>query len=77
MEIADSARKHGVSDEDVEHATRNAIVSLTNDSGEKVLLIGPALDGRFLEVVVLDPDDDPVAIHAMNCRPRFYRYLER
>ena len=45
MEIADSARKHGVSDEDVEHAACNAIVSLTNDSGEKVLLIGPALDG--------------------------------
>jgi len=77
MEIADSARKHGVSDEDVEHAACNAIVSLTNDSGEKVLLIGPALDGRLLEVVVLDPDDDPVAIHAMNCRPKFYRYLER
>lgn len=77
MEVADSARKHGVSDDDVAHAAGNAIVSLTDDSGKRVLLIGPARDGRLLEVVVLDPDDDPVAIHAMNCRPKFFPYLER
>jgi hypothetical protein len=41
------------------------------------MLIGPAPDGALLEVGVLDIDgDDPVAIHAMPLRPRFYRLLD-
>lgn len=40
------------------------------------LLIGPASDGALLEVGVLDFDgEDPVAIHAMALRPKFYRFL--
>lgn len=35
------------------------------------MLIGPAVDGRLLEVGVLDLDgDDPVVIHAMSLRPK-------
>jgi len=44
-------------------------------AGDRVLVIGADSAGRLLEVVVLDPDDDPVAIHAMPLRPKFYRYL--
>jgi hypothetical protein len=29
----------------------------------------------LLEIVVLDPDDDPVVIHADALRQKFYRYL--
>jgi hypothetical protein len=40
------------------------------------MLIGPATDGSMLEVGVLDLDgDDPIVIHAMPLRRRFYRFL--
>lgn len=42
------------------------------------MLIGPASDGALLEIGVLDIEgDDPVVIHAMPLRPRFYRFLGR
>lgn len=38
--------------------------------------IGPASDGALLEIGVVDIDgDDPVIIHAMALRPKFYRFL--
>lgn len=37
------------------------------------MLIGPA-SGAPLEVGILDADD-PVVIHAMRLRPKFYRFL--
>jgi hypothetical protein len=48
------------------------------DMGENlIMLIGPASDGALLEIRVLDLDgDDPVAIHAMALRPKFYKFLE-
>jgi len=42
---------------------------------DRVLVIGADGAGRLLEVAVLDPDADPVAIHAMPLRSKFYRYL--
>lgn len=40
------------------------------------MLIGPASDGALLEIGVLDVEgDDPVIIHAMLLRPKFYRIL--
>ncbi len=43
---------------------------------ELTMLIGPAADGAVLEIGVLDVDgDDPVIIHAMRLRPKFYRFL--
>lgn len=40
------------------------------------MLIGPATDGRLLEIGVLDLEgDDPVAIHAMALRAKFNRFL--
>lgn len=59
------------------HAVANAMFTMADEAGDKVLVLGPAGDGRLLEVVVIDPDADPVAIHAMNCRQKFLRYLER
>jgi hypothetical protein len=42
-----------------------------------VLLIGTDCAGTtWLEVVVLDPDRDPVIIHAMKARPHLLRGLE-
>jgi len=73
MEIADNARKHGVDDLDIEHAVRNAIRVL--NQGDRDLYIGADRAGRLLEVVVLDDDGQPVAIHAMSLRPKFYEHL--
>jgi len=42
---------------------------------DRVLVIGADRAGQLLEVVVLDPEDEPVAIHAMRLRPKFYDYL--
>lgn len=73
MEIANSARKHGVADEDIEHAVRNAIRVVSQ--GDRDLYIGADRTGRLLEVVTLDDDGQPVAIHAMALRPKFYEHL--
>jgi hypothetical protein len=73
VEIADSARKHGVADEDIEHAVRNAIRVVSQ--GDRDLYIGADRTGRLLEVVTLDDDGQPVAIHAMALRPKFYEHL--
>jgi hypothetical protein len=48
---------------------------LVRQGDDRVLIIGADRTGRLLEIVVLDPEDDPVIIHAMTLRPTFYRYL--
>lgn len=75
MEIADSARKHGVRDEDMLHAIRNPVRVVPGESRD--LVIGADPSGRLLEVVVLDDDprEEPIVIHAMPLRPKFHRFL--
>jgi N-acetylmuramic acid 6-phosphate (MurNAc-6-P) etherase len=73
VEITDDARKHGVADLDIEHAVRNAIRVL--NQGDRDLYIGADRTGRLLEVVVLDDDGQPVAIHAMALRRKLYEHL--
>ena len=75
MEIADSARKHGVGDDDIWHAVRSPFRVVPGDGRD--LVIGPDRAGRLLEVVVLDddPEEEPVVIHAMPLRSKFYEYL--
>jgi len=75
VEIADSARKHGVPDDDIAHAVRNPMRLVANEG--RTLVIGPDRAGRLLEVVVLDddPNEEPVIIHAMALRPKFRNYL--
>ncbi len=74
MQIAESARRHGIADEDIQAAV-SVPLRLVLQGEDRVLVIGADTAGRLLEVVVLDPHDDPVAIHAMPLRPKFYRYL--
>jgi len=73
VEIADNARKHGVAASDMEHAVRNAIRVI--DQGDRDLYIGADRSGRLLEVVVLNDDGQPVVIHAMVLRRKFYDQL--
>jgi hypothetical protein len=75
VEIADSARKHGIRDEDMLHAIRHPARVVPGDGRD--LVIGADRAGRLLEVVVLDddPDEEPIVIHAMPLRPKFDRFL--
>lgn len=68
--MGEPAREHGIEDEDIEHAVRNAIRQHIDD--EFAILIGPARAGALLEIGVLDLEgEDPVVIHAMPARPKF------
>lgn len=73
VEIADSARKHGITDQDILHAIQVPFREI--QQGDRLLIIGADRTGRLLEIVVLDPDDEPTVIHAMPLREKFYRYL--
>lgn len=73
LDVAASARKHGLTDEDIRHAARMALREISQ--GDRVLLIGPDRAGRLLEVVVVDPDNEPTAIHAMTLRRKFLDLL--
>jgi len=76
VRIGEPARKHGVADADIWHAARTAVRRIALDE-DLTMLIGPASDGALLEIGVLDLEgDDPVIIHAMPLRPKFYRILE-
>lgn len=77
MRIGEPARRHGVSDDDMTHATRNALRWVVMDE-DLTMLIGPAADGALLEIGVLDIDgEDAVIIHAMPLRRKFYPFLAR
>jgi hypothetical protein len=74
VEIYDSARRHGVSDSDIEHCIDHAMV-VAEDDEDKVLYLGPDRAGNLLEIVTVQRDDDTeVVIHAMPIR-RIYEDL--
>ena len=50
VDIFESARKHGVRDDDILHAIDFAVVAAEEDDG-KVLYLGPDTAGNLLEVV--------------------------
>jgi hypothetical protein len=70
-------RRHGVADDDIWHAVRNATRKIDMDE-DLTMLMGPARDGTPLEIGVLGPGgDDPVVIHAMRLRPKFYPFISQ
>lgn len=78
MEVHVSARKHGVADEDILHATDHALaIEDAGDDPDRWLVIGPDRAGNLLEVVVMTTvEDAQLAIHAMPMRAKFRRLLE-
>jgi hypothetical protein len=77
MIIVESARKHGISDKDIEFVYENPITSMT--SQEKpvvVMLFGFDTIGRGVEVAYITNDDeDDIVIHAMKIRPIYKKHL--
>ena len=75
MDIHPSARKHGIADEDIAHATANAM-SIDDQEDETRLYLGPARNADLLEIVTIVRDDgSELAIHAMSMRPKYRRLL--
>ena len=72
-EILPSARKHGISDEDMMHALRNPVGSY--DLVEITMTIGPTSTGHLLEVGYIPLDTHLLIIHAMHARRKFLRNL--
>lgn len=77
VEIAGSARKHGIADEDILHALRNVLRYIEQDyDGEtRLFVIGADRGGRLLEIVAVPATDPQRVIHADVLRPKFYDYL--
>ncbi len=75
MEIHPSARKHGIADEDIKHATKNAM-AIDDQDDDTRLYLGPARSAELLEIVTIVRDDDTeLAIHAMKMRDKYQRLL--
>ena len=77
MDISESARKHGVDDEDIVHAWENAIrfVEYEYQGEERLLVIGADRHGRMLELVAAPADEPTRIIHADRLRAKFLDYL--
>ncbi len=75
MEIHESALKHGIAEEDIQHAVSNAVAIDDRDDDTR-LYLGAARNGNLLEIVSLRRDDDTeLAIHAMMMRTSYRRLL--
>jgi hypothetical protein len=75
VEIHPSARKHGIADEDIEHATKHAMAIDEQDNDTR-LYLGPSRAAELLEVVTIVRDDgSELAIHAMKMRTKYQRLL--
>jgi hypothetical protein len=73
VDIEPSARKHGVTDDDMVHAFRNHWKAYETDDPDVTMFIGPAGSGDPLEVGVVVDDDGVAIIHAMRARPKFLK----
>ncbi len=77
VDIARSARKHGISEADIRHALAHLIRYREQEyDGElRVFAIGPDAGGRFLELILVPADEPMRVIHADVLRPGHYDYL--
>ncbi len=71
MEIVESARKHGVEDEDMHHAIENAIVIFAFEPPATLMYVGPSRNGKLVEVAVMHDDPEDLIIHAMEARAKW------
>ena len=77
MEIHHSARRHQVTDEDIEHAYEHATLWVElGDDPMRYLVIGPDRSGNMLELVVIRTAElVELVIHAMALRRSTEREL--
>ncbi len=70
--IAESARRHGISDEDMLHAYAHPIRVFELEEG-LTMVIGANNAAILIEVGVVDGTVAPVIVHAMKARDKFLR----
>ena len=79
MEFHQSASKHGIDTDDVQHAMAHSLVVADlggDDAPERTLVLGPDRAGNMLEVRVLHFDDDrEMVIPAMPMRRTYHGLL--
>lgn len=76
MRIGAPARRHGVPDEHISHAARNAVRRIRLDD-DLTMLSGLTPSVALLEVGALALDgDDRVVIHASPLGQKFWRFLQ-
>lgn len=72
MEILASARRHGISDDDIRHALANAVITVTSEGQpDFMMLVGPDQSANLLEIGVVEADEIEYVIHAMRARPQY------
>ena len=71
MHIEASARKHGVTDDDMIHALRHHWRAFETHNPAVTMFIGPSNQGDPLEIGVVTDDAGTAVIHAMPARPKF------
>lgn len=77
MEILPSARKHGVSDDDIRHAIESATGWITQpDQPDFTMLIGPDRRAALIEVGILEAGEQDFVIHAMTARIRYLKMID-
>jgi len=77
MIIIDSARKHGISDIDIEAVCENAINSIVlEEFPPKVMLFGFDSMGRAIEIgYFVNENGEHIIMHAMKLRKIYQKYL--
>lgn len=70
--VADSAYRHGVSEEDIRHAYANPIRVFDLDEGF-TMIIGANRAAIIYEIGVVDGVAAPVVVHAMKAPEKFLR----
>ncbi|MEA2160660.1 MAG: hypothetical protein QOD66_3040 [Solirubrobacteraceae bacterium] len=69
--ILATARKHGITDDDMLHAYRHPIRVFTLD--DLVMLIGADAAGRPVEIGLAAAEGVEFIVHPMPARPKFWR----
>ncbi len=71
VDIEASARKHGVTGDDMLHALRNHWQAFETNDPAVTMYIGPALNAEPLEIGVVDDEEGTAVIPAMPTRSKF------
>lgn len=75
MDTADSAYKHGVSDDDIDHAIEHSEVTRLRPGDPLVMItIGPDRGNRWLELIWFEFEDRDLLVHVMGLS-RKHRHL--
>ncbi len=73
VDIEASARKHGVSDDDMLHAIRHHWRAFETDDPDVTMFIGPSTNADPLAVGVVTDAEGVAIIHAMAARTKFLK----